>query len=143
MPANERLLHRITVTARVAGGRPCIRGSRVLVESVLSRLSEGATPSAIVADHPGLEVEDVLACTAYAQSILERSGPAPGSDHAGDGVRQADGGSAGSRMAAISLRDLASRPPEEIRQVVQARGIVMDAEEITAWDGIAGDGLDE
>lgn len=35
----------------------------------------------------------------------------------------------------VSLRELATRPPEEIRRVVRAAGIAMDPDEIEAWDG--------
>lgn len=127
MAANERLLDRIVVRPEVLGGKPCIRGSQVTVESVLERLARGAPPEAILADHPGLERDDVFACAAYAQTVIE---------HASSAMPKGS-------SARMSLRELAGRAPAEIDRVVRAAGIVMDADEIEAWDGTAGDGLDE
>ena len=129
MPGHDELLQRITVRRDVLGGRPCIRRSRVTVESVLDRLAQGVTPEAIVTEHPELELDDVFACAAYARTIV-----------AGERLRVASTETAPAR---ISLRELATRPPEEVARVVRAAGIVMDPDEIEAWDGTAGDGLDE
>ncbi|MXW23578.1 MAG: DUF433 domain-containing protein [Chloroflexi bacterium] len=140
MAAIERLLDRIIVRAEVLGGKPCIRGSRVTVESVLERLASGASPSEILADHPGLERDDVFACAAYARAIIAGAGGPAAAIEAAEHGPPAVPKASSTRM---SLRELAARPPAEIDRVVRAAGIVMDAEEIEAWDGTAGDGLDE
>lgn len=132
MPADDRLLQRITVLPDVHDGKPCIRGSSVTVEFVLGQMAEGASPETILSDHPGLELDDVLACAAYAQTVL-----------AGDGRPAASPAALQASPARMSLRELVTRPAGEIERVVRAAGIVMDAEEIEAWDGTAGDGLDE
>lgn len=62
----NRLLDRITVEPGKCGGRPCIRGKRIRVTDVLELLANEASIEEIVADHPGLEREDVLAAIAYA-----------------------------------------------------------------------------
>ena len=67
MPTNEELLQRITARPDVFGGKPIIRDLRVSVELVLSLLAQGVTPEDILDDYPGLEAEDIRACTAYAQ----------------------------------------------------------------------------
>ncbi len=60
------LLERITIEAGKCGGRPCIRGKRIRVTDILELLANEATIEEIVADHPGLERDDVLAAIAYA-----------------------------------------------------------------------------
>jgi len=42
-------------------GKPVIRGARVPVELVLRKLGAGMSPEAILADHPRLTHEDILA----------------------------------------------------------------------------------
>ena len=47
-------------------GMACIRDTRVSVSTVLGQLAAGRTVDAVVADHPQLEREDVLAALAFA-----------------------------------------------------------------------------
>lgn len=54
----------------VFGGEPIIRGMRISVELVSSLMAQGLTRDDILADSPDLEVEDLLACLAYAQAII-------------------------------------------------------------------------
>ncbi len=63
---NLLLLERITLEAGKCGGRPCIRGKRMRVCDLLELLSSGATIDEIIADHPTLERDDILAAIAYA-----------------------------------------------------------------------------
>lgn len=67
-PMKSPLLDRITVEPGKCGGRPCIRGKRIRVTDVLELLANEASIEEIIADHPGLEREDVLAAIAYAAS---------------------------------------------------------------------------
>jgi uncharacterized protein (DUF433 family) len=60
------LLERITIEPGKCGGRPCIRGLRIRVSDVLELLANDASIEEIVADHPGLDRNDVLAAIAYA-----------------------------------------------------------------------------
>ena len=66
------LLSRITARSDVFGGKPIIRNMRVSVELVLSLLTQGVTPEAIVEDYPGLELDDIRACTAYAHAVIAK-----------------------------------------------------------------------
>ena len=70
MPTNQELLKRITARPDVFGGKPIVRDMRVSVELVLSLLSQGVTPEAILDDYPGLEMDDIRACTAYAHAVI-------------------------------------------------------------------------
>ena len=43
---------------------------RISVELVLSLLSQGVTPEAILDDYPRLEPDDIRACIAYAHAVI-------------------------------------------------------------------------
>ena len=60
------LLDRITHEPTVMGGRPCIRGMRVTVGTIMGLLASGRSQSEILAAYPYLEAEDVQAALAYA-----------------------------------------------------------------------------
>ena len=77
MTTNQELLKRITARPDVFGGKPIIRDLRVSVELVLSLLTQGASPEDILKDYPGLELDDVRACTAYAHAVIARDTLAP------------------------------------------------------------------
>ena len=72
MSANDELLKRITARPDVFGGKPIIRDLRVSVELVLSLLSQGVAPEAILEDYPDLNFDDIRACTAYAHVVIAR-----------------------------------------------------------------------
>ena len=61
---------RIEINSEVMFGKPVIRGTRVTVEQVLSKLAAGRIPAEIVAEHPRLTVEDVYAAAAFAADYL-------------------------------------------------------------------------
>jgi uncharacterized protein (DUF433 family) len=42
-------------------GKPVIRGTRIPVELVLRKLSAGMSSEAIIADHPRLNLDDIVA----------------------------------------------------------------------------------
>jgi uncharacterized protein (DUF433 family) len=52
---------RIEINAQIMGGKPVIRGTRIPVETVLRKLGAGMTFDAILADHPRLTRDDILA----------------------------------------------------------------------------------
>jgi uncharacterized protein (DUF433 family) len=61
----EQLLDRISINPNICFGKPCIRGHRVWVSLILDLLASGTTIPEILADYPGIEEADVLACIAY------------------------------------------------------------------------------
>ena len=67
---HAELLSRITARPDVFGGKPIVRDMRISVELVLSLLSQGVAPEAILEDYPELELEDIRACTAYAHAVI-------------------------------------------------------------------------
>jgi uncharacterized protein (DUF433 family) len=60
------LLERITHDPAVMGGKPCIRGMRVTVGSIVGLLASGKTEDEILQAYPYLEKADVHAALAYA-----------------------------------------------------------------------------
>ncbi len=59
-------LSRITLNPRVMGGKPCIRGLRVTVGTVVGLLAAGQTFDEILKLYPYLEEEDLREALAYA-----------------------------------------------------------------------------
>ncbi len=60
---------RITIDPAICHGKPCVRGLRYPVESVLEWLAGGMTVDAILADYEDLEREDIQAVLAYAARL--------------------------------------------------------------------------
>jgi len=65
------LFDRITVDEHICFGKPCIRGMRMPVASILEYLSGGMTFSDILNEFPFLEREDITQALAYSASLLE------------------------------------------------------------------------
>jgi uncharacterized protein (DUF433 family) len=62
---------RITHDPAVMGGKPCIRGLRVTVSTLLGLLATGTPRERILSAYPYLEPEDLDAALAYAAWRLE------------------------------------------------------------------------
>ena len=60
------LLQRITRDPAVMGGRPCIRGMRVTVGTIVGLLAAGRTHEEILQAYPYLEADDIRAALSYA-----------------------------------------------------------------------------
>jgi uncharacterized protein (DUF433 family) len=61
---------RIEINPQIMGGKPVIRATRIPVETVLRKLGSGMTVDAILADHPRLTRDDILAAQAFAADYL-------------------------------------------------------------------------
>jgi uncharacterized protein (DUF433 family) len=61
---------RIEINPDVMLGKPVIRGTRVPVELILRKLSEGATEADLLKAYPKLTVDDLRAALAYAAASL-------------------------------------------------------------------------
>jgi uncharacterized protein (DUF433 family) len=59
MEVRHYKFHRITLDPNKCFGKPCIRGLRMPVTSILSYLSSGMTIDEILQEWPELEVEDI------------------------------------------------------------------------------------
>jgi len=65
------LLSRITINPEVGHGKPTVRNSRYLVESILEHLAGGDSIEDLLAEFTDLEREDILACLAFATEVLK------------------------------------------------------------------------
>lgn len=61
---------RITINPEVCSGKPCIRGLRFPVSTLLGYLASGMAIEEILADFPFLEKEDILEGLAFAAMII-------------------------------------------------------------------------
>ncbi len=59
-------LTRITFDASVMGGKPCIRGLRVTVGTIVGLVAVGYSTADILTAYPYLEEEDIREALAYA-----------------------------------------------------------------------------
>lgn len=71
---------RITADPAILVGKPVLRGTRIAVEFVIDLLAAGWSFEEVLANYPGLTMDDVRACLAYAKDVLaqERVFPAVG-----------------------------------------------------------------
>ena len=59
--------NRITINPEVCHGKPVIRGTRVLVSTILGALSGGDSLETLLEDYPNITGEDVQAALEYAK----------------------------------------------------------------------------
>lgn len=64
------MIERIEIDPTVMMGKPVIRGTRIPVELIVRKLSEGATEADLLDAYPRLVIEDVRAALAYAADAL-------------------------------------------------------------------------
>ncbi len=67
----ENLLKRITIDADICHGKPCIRGLRYPVETILELLGSGMDAEEILDDYEDLEKDDILAVLRYASKLTQ------------------------------------------------------------------------
>ena len=60
---------RISINPKVCHGKPCIKGTRIMVSVILDNLAEGLTFEEIVQEYPPLILEDIRAAIAYAAQL--------------------------------------------------------------------------
>ena len=61
---------RIEINPRVMMGKPVVRVTRITVELLLRKISEGATEGDLLDAYPRLKREDIRAAVAYAADAL-------------------------------------------------------------------------
>lgn len=62
---------RITTDPEICHGKPCIRGLRYPVETVLEWLSSGMSVEDILNDYEDIEQEDILAVLNFASRVVQ------------------------------------------------------------------------
>ena len=64
-------LDRISINPEICHGKPCIRGLRYPVQTVLEWLASGMSVADILNDYSDLEAEDIYAALAYAARLAQ------------------------------------------------------------------------
>ena len=61
---------RIVIDKKILTGKPVIKGTRLAVEFIIELLAHGWSEEEILENYPGIVVEDIRACLAYASATL-------------------------------------------------------------------------
>ncbi|NEQ41301.1 MAG: DUF433 domain-containing protein [Okeania sp. SIO3I5] len=61
----------ISFNPRVCHGKPCIKGTRIMVSVILDNLAEGLTIQEIVEEYPPLTLENVRGAISYAAALVK------------------------------------------------------------------------
>jgi len=73
----NRWRSRIAVDPAICHGKPCIRGTRIMVSIVLDYLKAGESAEAILAQYPTLNEEDIRAAICYAAWLAHEENEQP------------------------------------------------------------------
>jgi len=67
------MLERISVSPNICHGKPCIKGTRIMVWQILDLLSAGVSPEKIASEEYFADItpEDVKACIAFAKQLVK------------------------------------------------------------------------
>jgi uncharacterized protein (DUF433 family) len=61
---------RIHADPAILNGKPVVKGTRISVEIILSRLAEGVSIAELLIGWPNLTEEDILAALAYSAAVI-------------------------------------------------------------------------
>ncbi len=61
---------RVEINPKVMSGKPVIRGTRITIETILRRMSEGMTERELLDAYPNLRKGDVAAALRYAADVI-------------------------------------------------------------------------
>ena len=63
--------NRITVDPQICSGKPCIRGTRIMVKNILGIIAGGYSIEKILETYPELTSADVTAALDYARHVID------------------------------------------------------------------------
>jgi uncharacterized protein (DUF433 family) len=66
----SKLSRRIIVDPKVMVGKPVIRGTRIPVDAIIHRFSEGATFEDLLKEYPNISKQDIKAALEYAERLV-------------------------------------------------------------------------
>ena len=71
--SEKEVVKRISINPKICHGKPCIKGTRIMVQQVLDLLAGGLSIEEITSEDyfHDLTKEDVLACIAFANQLLK------------------------------------------------------------------------
>ena len=67
---------RIEINPEICHGKPCIKGTRIMISLILEWLEEGKTFEEIIEAYPNLSNDDISAAIRYARKTLEEESSA-------------------------------------------------------------------
>lgn len=67
---NSAILDRIVINPSICHGKPVLRNTRHMVEGILEYMAGGDTIEELLETFPDLEKEDILACVAFAATLM-------------------------------------------------------------------------
>lgn len=70
-------MNRIEVNPAICGGKPVIRGTRIMVRNILGMIAGGYTVDRILESYPELTREDVVAALEYAAQVVDEEQVVP------------------------------------------------------------------
>jgi uncharacterized protein (DUF433 family) len=62
---------RITVDPMICSGKPCIRGTRIMVKNILGMIAGGYTIEKVLAAYPELTRDDITEALDYASRVID------------------------------------------------------------------------
>lgn len=65
------MFERISIVPEICGGKPCIKGTRIMVKNIIGMISGGYTVARIIEEYPELEEEDVREALEYAAYVID------------------------------------------------------------------------
>ena len=70
-PQAEAILDRMSIDPDICSGKPCIRGTRVMVANILGLFASGYSVERILANYPSITGEDVTGGLHYAAQMID------------------------------------------------------------------------
>jgi uncharacterized protein (DUF433 family) len=64
-------MERISIDPKICSGKPCIKGTRIMVKNILGMLAGGYTIEKIISAYPELTKEDIIAAINYAMQVID------------------------------------------------------------------------
>ena len=64
--------NRISVNPEIMLGKPVIKGTRITVELIVRRLSEGMSVDELLEAYPHLSRDDIMAALSYSADVLSK-----------------------------------------------------------------------
>jgi len=65
------MVSRISVDPQICSGKPCIRGTRIMVKNILGMIAGGYTIEKILEAYPELTRDDVTEALDYATQVID------------------------------------------------------------------------
>lgn len=63
---------KICISPDIMLGKPVIRGTRITVEFIIKKMSEGMEIEDIISEYPPVQRDDIMACLAYSADVISK-----------------------------------------------------------------------